>query len=58
MCIFCSAIPATAAIGVKLNADQQQKGVYHGVPISRITLITIGLLTITSIIYHTVIWRN
>jgi hypothetical protein len=57
MCIFCSAIPATAAIGAKLNADQRQKGVYQGVPISRITVITIGLLTITSIVYHTLIWR-
>ncbi len=57
MCIFCAAIPATAAVGVKLNADQLRKE-SRRLPIPKITVILIGLLAISSAVYHTVAWRN
>lgn len=58
MCMFCAAIPATAAIGVKLNADQLHKEESRRLPIAKITAILIGLLVIGSAIYHTLAWRN
>jgi hypothetical protein len=58
MCLFCAAIPATAAIGAKLNADQLRKEELHRLPILRITGILIGLLAMGSLIYHTFAWRN
>ena len=58
MCMICAVIPATAAIGAKLNADQLSKPVENRGPISKITGIVIGLLIITSSIYHTLIWRS
>ena len=58
MCMICAAIPATAALGVKLNADQLQKEESKRLPILRITGILIGLLVIGSTIYHTLAWRN
>ena len=60
MCVFCAAIPATAALGAKLNADQLKKearGVRH-LPIPRLTAILIGLLAICSAVYHTLTWRS
>jgi hypothetical protein len=58
MCIICAAIPATAAVGAKLNADQLKKPVEDRKPISKITGITIALLVACSITYHTFIWRS
>ncbi len=58
MCIFCAAIPATAAVGAKLNADQLHKEEDRRLPIPKITTILIGLLVIGSTIYHTLAWRN
>ncbi len=58
MCMICAAIPATAAIGAKLNADQLSKPVENRRPISKITGIVIGLLIIASSIYHTLIWQS
>jgi hypothetical protein len=58
MCAFCAAIPATAAIGVKRNADQLHKPAEQRQPISKITGIVITLLMGASIIYHTLSWRN
>ena len=58
MCMFCAAIPATAAVGAKLNADQLQKEESRRLPIPKITAILIGLLVISSTIYHTLAWRN
>jgi len=58
MCMICAAIPATAAVGAKLNADQLHKPEEQRKPISKITGIVITLLIATSIIYHTLIWRN
>jgi hypothetical protein len=56
--MICAAIPATAAVGAKLNADQLQKPVEDRKPISKITGIAVGLLVVCSIIYHTFIWRS
>jgi hypothetical protein len=56
--MFCAAIPATAAVGAKLSADQLQKDAGQRLPIAKITVIVIGLLTLGSIIYHTIVWRN
>jgi hypothetical protein len=53
MCIICAAIPATAAIGAKLNADQSHKEEARRLPIPKITAAAIGVLMITSAIYHT-----
>jgi ABC-type Zn uptake system ZnuABC Zn-binding protein ZnuA len=58
MCVFCAPIPATAAVGAKLNADQRQNEETRRLPIPKITMILIGLLAICSAIYHTQIWRS
>ena len=58
MCIICAAIPATAAVGAKLNADQLHKPQEERKPVSKITGIVIALLVTASIIYHTLIWRS
>ena len=58
MCIICAAIPATAAVGAKLNADQLQKPEEQRKPISKITGMVVALLVVASAIYHTLIWRN
>ena len=58
MCMFCAAIPATAAVGAKLNADQLHKPEEQRKPISKITAVTIGFLMLGSIIYHTLRWQN
>jgi hypothetical protein len=58
MCLICAAIPATAAVGAKLNADQLQKPEEQRKPISKITGIVIALLVVASAVYHTIIWRS
>ena len=58
MCMICAAIPATAAVGAKLNANQLDKPVEERKPISTITSFVIALLVITSFIYHTLRWQN
>ncbi|MEO5888367.1 MAG: hypothetical protein ABIQ77_11970 [Anaerolineales bacterium] len=58
MCVFCAAIPATAAVGAKLNADQLGKPVEERKPVSKITGVVIGLLVLTSFIYHTLRWQS
>ena len=58
MCIICAAIPATAAIGTKLNADQLQKEETHHLPIPKITGLIIGLLMIASTVYHILRWQS
>jgi hypothetical protein len=58
MCMICAAIPATAAIGAKLNADQLSKRVEDRKPISKITGIVLALLVASSIAYHTLVWRS
>jgi hypothetical protein len=56
--MICAAIPATAAVGAKLNADQLNQAEEHRKPIFKMTGISIGLLVIASIIYHTVTWQS
>ena len=58
MCMICAAIPATAAVGAKLNADQLNKPEEQRKPISKLTGVAIALLVVASAIYHTLIWRN
>lgn len=61
MCMFCAAIPATAAVAAKLNRDQQKsirEGEENGSapqpkPIKAVAAGTIVLLLVGSVIYHT-----
>jgi hypothetical protein len=57
MCIICAAIPATAAVGAKLNAGQLSKPEEERKPISKITGGVLAILVITSAIYHTLRWQ-
>ncbi len=56
MCIFCAAIPVTAAVGVKLNADQLHKEEAQRLPIPKLVALLIGLLLLASAVYHTLRW--
>lgn len=58
MCMICAAIPAAAAVGAKLNADQLQKPEEHRKPIFKFTGIVITLLLSVSVIYHTFLWQD
>ena len=58
MCIICAAIPATAAVGAKLNADQLKKPEEERKPVSKATGIVIVLLVAGSITYHALVWQN
>ena len=58
MCVFCAAIPVTAAVGAKLNADQLHEPEKSRKPVSKITGVVIALLLTASIVYHTLIWRS
>ena len=58
MCIFCAAIPATAAVGAKLSADQLHKPEEERKPVSKITGIAVAVLVASSIVYHTLVWRS
>ena len=58
MCMFCAAIPATAAVGAKLNAEQLHKPEEQRKPVSKITGIAVALLFTASAVYHTLVWRN
>ena len=58
MCIICAAIPATAAVGAKLNADQLHKDEAQRLPIPKITGLVIGFLMIASTIYHILRWQS
>lgn len=58
MCMFCAAIPATAAVGAKLSAEQLHKPEEQRKPVSKLTGITVALLLTASVVYHTLAWRN
>ena len=58
MCMFCAAIPAAAAVGAKMNADQLKKPIEDRKPVSKITGIVIMFLVAASITYHTLTWRS
>jgi hypothetical protein len=56
--MFCAAIPATAAVGAKINADQLRKEESRRLPVPKITAVVIGVLVITSAIYHALQWQG
>lgn len=56
--MICAAIPATAAVGAKLTADQLHKDEARRLPIPKWTGIVIGLLVVASAVYHTLRWQN
>ena len=56
--MFCAAVPVTAAVGAKLNADQRSKPVEDRKPVSKLTGIAIAFLIACSITYHTFLWRS
>lgn len=58
MCIICASIPAAAAVGAKINADQLNQPEENRKPIGKITGMIISLLLILSIIYHTLRWQD
>ena len=58
MCMICAAIPVTAALGAKLNADQLRKEESYRLPVSKITAGVIGFLMVASAIYHTLQWES
>ena len=58
MCIFCAAIPAALAVGVKLNAQQQSEartdeGNSHRVSVKAVTALSVAGLVVASIAVHT-----
>ncbi len=61
MCMFCAAIPAAAAVGAKLNADQKnalaQQKIDAPKPIVAMTTGVIILLAVGSVTYHTLAYR-
>lgn len=57
MCVFCAAIPATLAVGVKLDAEQKrQRGEKPAprqmVPVKPITAAAVAGLAVASLLYH------
>lgn len=58
MCMICAAIPATAAVGAKLSADQLHREESQRLPIAKITGVVIGCLMIASAVYHTLRWQS
>ena len=56
--MICAAIPAAAAVGAKLNADQLHKEESRRLPVPKMTAIVIGLLMIVSVIYHALRWES
>ena len=58
MCIICASIPAAAAVGAKINADQLKQPEENRKPIGKMTGMIISLLLILSIIYHTLRWQD
>ena len=58
MCIICASIPAAAAVGAKLNADQLNVPAENRKPIAKITGIVVALLLTASAIYHALRWQG
>jgi hypothetical protein len=62
MCIFCAAIPATLAMGARLNAkqndsqkiteSQDQPPRRKKLPVGPLTIVAVSGLTVSSVIYH------
>jgi len=58
MCMICAAIPATAAVGARLNEKQLDKPIEKRKPIAKITGGVMALLLAASVTYHTILWGN
>jgi len=58
MCIICASIPVAAAAGAKLNVSQLSLPEEKRKPIGKFTGIIIGLLAISSVVYHTLRWQG
>ena len=58
MCMICAAIPAAAAVGAKLSADQLNRPVEERKPMAALTGFVVALLLAASAVYHTLIWRS
>jgi hypothetical protein len=56
--MICAAIPAAAAVGAKLSADQLNRPVEERKPMAALTGFVVALLLAASIVYHTLIWRS
>ena len=63
MCLFCTSIPATLAIGASITAKQRRKdrqAEEHGtpprdkvkLPAEKLTLVAAGTLVVASAVYH------
>lgn len=58
MCIICASIPAVAAVGAKVNANQLNQPQEKRKPVVKITGLLIGSLMIASVVYHTLRWQD
>ena len=58
MCMICASIPAAAAVGAKLNANQLSQPEEKRKPIGKLTAMIMGLLILSSIVYHTLRWQG
>lgn len=58
MCMICASIPMAAAMGAKINANQLIQPIEKRKPIGKFTSMIIGLLVITSVVYHTLRWQD
>ncbi len=65
MCMICASIPAAAAVGAKLNADQVKRmantqdpsGIRRSFPIPAVTGLMIFFLLLASFLNHILGWR-
>ena len=65
MCIFCAAVPMSAAFGAAISGKQHQRAelaqttdsavIEHDVPIGKITVAVTGSLVACSVVYHLLI---
>ena len=63
MCMFCAAIPATLAVGAKLNSEQRRRKnaidmtveppTPAKAPVKAVTAVVVAGLVVASIAYHT-----
>jgi len=58
MCMICASIPAVAAVGAKLNADQLSQPEEERKPIGRIAGAFVALLVLASGVYHALRWQD
>ena len=62
MCVFCAAIPATVAVGVRLNGRQNKNQSFAGhenqlatgrrYPYGPLTAVAVAGLTVMAVVYH------